>query len=234
MDKLGINPGQLIAQLVNFLILFVILAKLVWNPLIKYLEARQTRIAKTIEDAAAAAEARTRAEKEAGEMTTNAKRAAEQYTETERKQATASAEEILKAASEEAEGIREKAREDGEKTLAQKIQEGWKTNIDLAIQGAQRILGVTVVLPENAENLADFLAVPQTAIGIGSDVTITSAVPLPEVKQTEIQHTIGAVNVTWHIDPSIIGGLVYRSGTTVVDASIRGRLAQLHGQLLQT
>jgi F-type H+-transporting ATPase subunit delta len=63
-------------------------------------------------------------------------------------------------------------------------------------------------------------------------VSITAAVALDEEIVTRIGDQIGAqtdrrVQVTAHVDPEIIGGLVLRVGNSILDASIRTRLDNL-------
>ena len=64
MDALGINLGFFIAQLINFGIIFFLLAKFVWPRVLDMLDERQERIAKGLEDSRAAEEARQNAERE--------------------------------------------------------------------------------------------------------------------------------------------------------------------------
>jgi F-type H+-transporting ATPase subunit b len=44
MDKLGIEPSLLIAQIVNFLIIFVVLSKMLYKPILGMLENRRKKI----------------------------------------------------------------------------------------------------------------------------------------------------------------------------------------------
>src|SRR5690606_14577020 len=57
-DALGINLGFLIAQIVNFGLIFALLTYFLWGPMTKSLDERSARIEKGLEDAAKAAEAR--------------------------------------------------------------------------------------------------------------------------------------------------------------------------------
>jgi F-type H+-transporting ATPase subunit b len=52
LNQFGIQPILLAAQVVNFAILFFILKKLLFKPIITMLKARQATIAKSLEDAA--------------------------------------------------------------------------------------------------------------------------------------------------------------------------------------
>ena len=71
----------------------------------------------------------------------------------------------------------------------------------------------------------DFFAkVPAEAKALSGDVTVVSAMPLSDDEQAKAKQEIGADNVTFRVDPSILGGLVVRSGDRVVDGSVRSGL----------
>lgn len=50
MEKLGIQPFYLIAQIVNFLVLFVILKKYLYQPILKVLDERKNKIKEGLEN----------------------------------------------------------------------------------------------------------------------------------------------------------------------------------------
>lgn len=50
MEKLGIDLKLLISQIINFLVLFFLLSKLLYKPILKLLEERKKKIAQTLED----------------------------------------------------------------------------------------------------------------------------------------------------------------------------------------
>jgi F-type H+-transporting ATPase subunit delta len=67
-------------------------------------------------------------------------------------------------------------------------------------------------------------------------VRVTSAVDLDEATVEQIGKTIGeqtgrTVELSSHVDPEILGGLVVRVGNVILDASIRNRLEQLRKQV---
>ena len=69
-----------------------------------------------------------------------------------------------------------------------------------------------------------------------SHVDVTSAFALTDKQQASIAESMSKrlgteVSVSVTVDKSLIGGVVIRAGDTVIDASLRGRLAQL-GQSL--
>ncbi len=67
-------------------------------------------------------------------------------------------------------------------------------------------------------------------------VAVTSAVELDEETVRSVGDRIGEqtgrkVQLTSHVDPDILGGLVLRVGNSILDASIRNRLDQLRKQV---
>lgn len=115
LTKLGIDWRLLIAQLVNFLVLFVVLRKYLYGPVLGMLAQRRERIAKGLDDA-------KRAEAQVAELTFERKRlhdaaAAERMAMLEK--AAADAEDLRKlrvaSAEEEARGIIARAQRDTER-----------------------------------------------------------------------------------------------------------------------
>ncbi len=69
-------------------------------------------------------------------------------------------------------------------------------------------------------------------------VVLTSAVDLEEATVRHIGEQVGkqtgrTVELSSHVDPDILGGIVLRVGNFVFDASIRNRLEQLRKQVAQ-
>jgi F-type H+-transporting ATPase subunit delta len=67
-------------------------------------------------------------------------------------------------------------------------------------------------------------------------VEITSAVELDDATVRSIGDRIGAqtglkIELSSHVDPDILGGIVLRVGNSILDASIRNRLNQLRKQV---
>jgi len=52
LDQFGIQPILLLAQIVNFLVLLFLLKKFLYSPILKMLQLRKDKIAKSLEDAA--------------------------------------------------------------------------------------------------------------------------------------------------------------------------------------
>jgi ATP synthase F1 delta subunit len=69
-------------------------------------------------------------------------------------------------------------------------------------------------------------------------VEVTTAVPLDDSIVQEIGERIGEqtdheVELSSHVDPDILGGIVLRVGNFILDASIQNRLNQLRKQVAQ-
>ncbi len=84
--------------------------------------------------------------------------------------------------------------------------------------------------------IADFRALYDAHLN-RVEATATTAVPLTPEQAERLtaslrQLTGKTVHLALQIDPAILGGTVVRLGDTVIDGSIRGRLARLEQQLL--
>jgi len=70
------------------------------------------------------------------------------------------------------------------------------------------------------------------------EAEVTTAIPLEPEQQAALQQRLGAattrqVTLTTKVDPSLIGGVVARIGTTVYDGSLATQLAKLKGRLAE-
>ena len=68
---------------------------------------------------------------------------------------------------------------------------------------------------------------------------VTSAAPLTQAEVDELTARLqattgGRVQLTFRVDPGLLGGLTVRLGDQLIDGSVRGRLARLRTQLLAT
>lgn len=115
--------------------------------------------------------------------------------------------------------------------------------IDVAGDGLSQTGGNLVrILAEN-ERLAEIAGVAavfeqeRDRIEGRSQVEVTSAFALTDTQQKSIAESMSKrlgtdVDVSVTVDKSLIGGVVIRSGDTVIDASLRGRLGQLGQSLM--
>ncbi len=77
LDKLGINWKLLVAQIVNFIILFAILSKFVFDPMSKFLRERSAKIAKSLEEAKAIDERMQKTDRERAAIVAEARQESE-------------------------------------------------------------------------------------------------------------------------------------------------------------
>jgi F-type H+-transporting ATPase subunit b len=228
VDALGINLGFFIAQLVNFGIIFLLLAKLVWPRVLKMLDERSERIAKGLEDARAAEEARANAERERDKLLAQARAEAQKVLEEARQRGEEQLKQMLREAQAEAEKVREQARAQAEEERNRILAEARDDIVALALAAAERLVGETLDEKRQKAVLKRFFAgVPAEAKGLGDRVIVISAVPLADDEKAEVLKVTGAKEVEYRVDPSILGGLILRAGDKVVDGSVRGDLSAL-------
>ena len=242
--KLGINPIYLLSQLIVFSVLAFLLARFLYNPILNMLEKRKEQIAKGLEDARAAEEARARADEEAAQIVEAARKQAQGIVA----EANASAEQVRTniklQAEEEARKIQAQAEEDAELKRDQALDEMRSQISALAIAAAQKILGESLDKARQTTLVKSFfsgiesgkIAVLESAKLVGNAAVVTSALPLDEAEQQSYQSALAQrlgddVSVTFRTDPSIMGGVIVRVGDQVVDDSVAGKLDSLRTQL---
>lgn len=233
LDALGINMGFLVSQLVNFGLLLLLLTFLLWRPVTNMLESRAAKIQKGLEDAAAAANARRNAEVEAEKILAQARSEAAQVVA----QASGRGEELAKNIEAQARAAADKIKADAlvEAQSARDAELGGLRGQVVAISSAlaERLVGASMDQQRQQQLVADFLTnVPAGARELSGDVTVISAMPLSESEQGRVKSTLtGASNVSFKVDPSILGGLIVRSGDRVVDGSVRNNLGNFTARM---
>ena len=243
MDALGINLGFFIFQVLNFSIVLVLLYAWAYKPIVNMLKKREETIAKSLEDARVAAEARENAEEEARQIIAQAQaEAAEKVRE-----ATERAEEAARGVQATAEAEAAKARADA---LAEAEQERDRILSDmrgqvaaLAMAAAQKLVGEALDESRQRALIDDFFSgvkdgrvvVLEDVEASGASAEIVSALPLTDAEQASVRQDItaklGSQTVTFRVDPNILGGLVIKVGDKVVDGSVAGQLDALRQNL---
>ncbi len=106
---------------------------------------------------------------------------------------------------------------------------------ELSVEGKEAFFDVLayygrfLVLPEIKAEFERHLAGQQQAL----DVTITSAFPLEDAELRILEERLKkryagkTIRIETAVDQSLIGGFEIRSSDTVIDASVRGRLAKV-------
>lgn len=239
MEALGLNLGYLLVQIISFSVLFLILSAWVYKPLVNMLENRREKIQKGLEDARVAAEARENAEAEA-EKIMQAKQA--EASELVR-QATARAQEVEKEMKAEAEKeiaeMKAQARADMEEERNQLLGEVRGQIAALAMAATQKLVGETLDANRQRALIEEFFSgikagkVTVVEPADGDKAIVTSALPLTDEEQSTIKEQIlkGQGEVTFKVNPSILGGLVVRVGDKVLDGSVAGQLESMRQNL---
>ena len=233
LAALGINPGLLIAQIVNFVIVVGLLTFGMWTPLQNMMDERSNTIEKGLQDAQEAANARRNAEAEAEKIRTDARAEIQKSIEEGRVRGDELAASIRSEAQAEAEKIREEARANASNQLEAELA-GLRNQVaNISVALANRLIGESLMDEKSRKGvISDFFSrVPDGAKSISGDVTVVSAMPLEDSEKANIEKELSGANVSYQVDPNILGGLVIRGEDRVVDGSVRSSMNELSGRL---
>jgi F-type H+-transporting ATPase subunit b len=233
LTPLGINTGFLLAQILNFLLIFALLYFLLWPRLANMLDSRAVKIQQGLEDAARAANERRNAEAEAEKILAAARADAARVVEEARGRGEEVARSVESTARAEADAIRTEARARATEERDRQLADVRTQVAAISVALAQRLIGESLDQSRQQALITDFFAkVPAEARSLaGQSVEVVSALPLSDAEKQQIQNQIGASNVTFNVDPGILGGLVLRTEQRVVDGSVRSNLNNLAARL---
>jgi F-type H+-transporting ATPase subunit b len=232
MDKLGLNLGFFLFQLLNFGIILLLLWRFVWPRVLNLLDERSERIAQGLEDARAAEEDRENAERERDKLLAQARADGQKLIEEARQRGEEQIRQILRDAAQEAEDFRAQARVQAEQERNRILGEAREQIVSLAMAASERLIGESLDEKRQHAVIKQFFAdVPAEAKNIGKSVIVVSAVPLADDEKAQAKKVTGADEIEYKVDPAILGGLVVRAGDKVVDGSVRGSMASLSARL---
>jgi F-type H+-transporting ATPase subunit b len=244
LEKLGINLGFLIVQIINFAILFIVLYKWVYQPLTRMLEKRREVARQGLEDARIAAEARANAEEEATKIIQGAQTTSAQVVREASDRAEKTAQEIVTRAEVEIVHSREIAKSEMAQERNRLLGEMRGQITALAIAAAQRLIGESLDETRQHRLVEEFFSgvkgdrvvVLQGVSLEGMDIEVTSALPLTPSEQELIRKEIGTqsdagVTIRFNVVPAIMGGLIIRTGGHVLDGSVANQLEVLRQSL---
>lgn len=98
----------------------------------------------------------------------------------------------------------------------------------ISVALAQRLIGETLDEKRQQALVNDFFAkVPAEAKNMTGAVEVISAMPLNDDEQKRVRKEIGAGDVSFVVNPDILGGLIVRSADRVIDGSVRSGLGDL-------
>lgn len=243
MEALGINLGFLILQILAFTILFLTLNAWVYRPMLNMMESRKQKIAQGLEDARVAAEARASAEKEAAKIIADAQTEASSVVREATERAAVAGQDVKAAVEAEAAKAREAAIAETEMERNRILGDLRGQVASLAIAAANKLVGEALDEKKQRALLDEFFSGVKSGKLIvldgtdfkGESAQVTSALPLSNEEQESVKRDVlskaGAKEVTFRVDPSILGGLVIRVGDKVLDSSVAGKLEGLRQNL---
>lgn len=244
MEKLGINLGFLLVHIINFAIVFVVLKAWVFGPVTKMLEDRRNKITQGLEDARIAADARSSAEKEANKIISEAQTKASEILRETTSRAETLQKEMAAEAKQSIDAARENALAEVEEERIRLLSEMRGDVSAIAIAAAQKLIGDSLDEKRQRSLLAEFFSgvkdgkvvVIGDKVLEGDSAEITSALPLTAEEQSKVKSDVlskigDAANVSFRVDPTILGGLVVRVGDRVVDGSVASQLSNLQKSL---
>ena len=228
LDNLGINPGLMLIWLIAFIVLYTVMTRFIYDPLTNVLNQRRNRIAKGLEDAAAAARARENAEAEAEKILTQARAEAQKVIDEARGRGEDVASSIEQDARQEAAKIQYDAQNEAVAIRNQELGNLREQVLNISVAVASRILDESISKTKQKSLVNSFIAdLPEGATGLSGSVEVVSAMPLTDAEQKKVQSSIGADETEFSVDPAILGGLIVRWAGGIVDGSVRSQLNEL-------
>lgn len=112
MEQLGIEPQLLLAQIINFLIIFFVLSKLLYKPIVHMIEKRKKEIAEGLALTEKMRIAEEKLKEKEDKLLAEARREARNIVEVGEKEGEEAKKDIIAAAHKEADGIVAKGKED--------------------------------------------------------------------------------------------------------------------------
>lgn len=243
MAALGINLGSLVVFIIAFTVVFTVLSVWAYNPILNILEARKQKIAQGLEDARIAAEARADAEKHASKIIVEAQAEAGKIVREATERAAAAGKDVKAAAEAEAAKARETAVAEAQLERNRILGDLRGQVVSLAIAAANKLVGEALDDKKQRALLNEFFSGVKSGKVVvladadfkGDFAEVTSALPLSADEEASVKNDVlsksGVKEISFHIDPSILGGLVIKVGDKVLDGSVAGTLEGLRQSL---
>jgi F-type H+-transporting ATPase subunit b len=242
MEKLGINLGTFTFYLLNFGALVLVLGAWIYKPMIRALEERQKKIAKGLEDAAVAADARTKAEEKAQYILGLAQQEASRKLREAAENAEQAAQDVRADAEREIDAMQEAARIEIQAERDRILTDMRPKVAALAIAAAQKIIGETLDEKRQHALIDEFFSGVRSGklvlleeggeLPSAATAEVVSALPLTEAERaairTEVSRKAGSgVQVGFQVDPDLLGGVKIRIGDRLIDGTVAGQIGNL-------
>lgn len=238
MEALGLNLPFLLVQIVNLIIVYTVVAKWIVGPVMGLLQKRREKITQGLEDARVAAEARADAEKEAAKIIADSQAEAGRIVREATERAETAGMDVKAAAESEAARIREAAMAEAELERNRILGDLRGQVASLAVAAANKLVGEALDEKRQHALLDEFFSGVRSGRVVvveggftGDAAEVTSALPLSGDEQEAVRKSFNAKDVTFKVNPAILGGLVVRIGDKVLDGSVAGKLEGLRHSL---
>lgn len=150
----GLTPQLFLGQLINFLIVLLVLSKFVYKPLLRALDERESRIAKSIEDADAIARRLKEAEEEKVDLLRAAREEADAYVAKSMMDTEERKREMLSGAKAEVERLIAQGKVQLQEEHDAMLLSLRKEVVDIALAAATKVLGETIT-EKKSQSLAE-------------------------------------------------------------------------------
>ena len=152
-----LDPGLFIWTLLTFLVLFGLLAKFAWGPLLKALEERQEMIRKSLDDADQATQDLKRLHQESAQIIAAARADAQSIVAKSRVAADTVREDLKQKAKEEADALVRGAQRQIQLETARAVQQIRHEVVDLSLAVASKLIKKNLTQEDNDALIQDSL-----------------------------------------------------------------------------
>ena len=158
MEQLGINIGLLASQLVNFILLAVLLYLVLYKPVLRMLNERKERIARSMADVDAARDAAAKAQLEYDRKVAEAQRKAQEIIAAAAQTGEKAKADIVADAHREADRIKQDAIADAEQQKVRALADVQSQIAGLSMMATERVLGQAMDEKTQRQLISSFLA----------------------------------------------------------------------------
>ena len=150
----AVTPGLYIWTIITFLLLFYVLAKFAWKPLLSMLEERESLIKRSLSDAETAREELQKINLESEAIITKARTEAQSILSDGKAAAEKIKDDTVAKAKEEASKIREEAKQQIKAEKDRAISDIKKEVVDLSLNVAEKLIKKNISEKDNASLIA--------------------------------------------------------------------------------
>src|SRR5258706_5535928 len=152
MEKLGIEPNLLIAQIVNFLIIMFVLTKLLYKPVLGMLEKRKKEIAEGLALTEKMGEEEEKMKAKKDKLLEEGRKEARNIIDEAKKEAEAQMKDIVADAHKQAHAIVEKGKEDAKEEMMRMKKDVQKAAVDIATAMTKQLVS-SILSPADQHKL---------------------------------------------------------------------------------